>query len=86
MRGSQWMGLKDTHLYKKIGKPATEPMPADQAKYGLGKSTPREMARVMERIGRCELENRGKWLAQGRSKRPIGNGCRTRTRRSAGWR
>ena len=35
-----WMGLKDTHLYKKIGKPATEPMPADQPKYGLGKTTP----------------------------------------------
>jgi len=51
-----WMGLKDTHLYKKIGKPATESMPADQEKYGLGKSTPREMAQVMERIGRCELE------------------------------
>jgi beta-lactamase class A len=50
-----WMGLKDTHLYKKIGKPATEPMPPDQPKYGLGKTTPREMASVMERIGRCEL-------------------------------
>ena len=50
-----WMGLKDTHLYKKIGKPATEAMPADQPKFGLGKTTPREMARVMERIGRCEL-------------------------------
>ena len=50
-----WMGLKDTHLYKKIGKPAEGPMPGDQAKFGLGKTTPREMARVMERIGRCEL-------------------------------
>jgi beta-lactamase class A len=54
-----WMGLKETHLYKKIGKPASGPMPADQAKYGLGKSTPREMARVMERIGLCELDKRG---------------------------
>jgi len=51
-----WMGLKDTHLYKKIGKPAEGSMPADQAKFGLGKTTPREMARVMERIGRCELD------------------------------
>ena len=50
------MGLKNTHLYKKIGKPATEPMPADQPKYGLGKTTPREMAEVMERIGLCELD------------------------------
>jgi beta-lactamase class A len=55
-----WMGLKDTHLYKKIGKPATEPMPADQPKYGLGKSTPREMAEVMERIGRCALDEPGR--------------------------
>ena len=50
-----WMGLKDTHLYKKIGKPATGPMPADQPKFGLGKTTAREMAMVMERIGRCQL-------------------------------
>jgi beta-lactamase class A len=54
-----WMGLKDTHLYKKIGKPATGPMPADQPKYGLGKTTPREMAQVMERIGRCQLAGPG---------------------------
>ena len=58
-----WMGLKDTHLYKKIGKPATEAMPADQAKYGLGKTTPREMAEVMERIGRCELAGPGEAAA-----------------------
>lgn len=54
-----WMGLKDTHLYKKIGKPATGPMPADQPKFGLGKTTAREMATVMERIGRCELGGPG---------------------------
>ncbi|MCU1321452.1 MAG: peptidase D-alanyl-D-alanine carboxypeptidase 1 [Acidobacteriaceae bacterium] len=51
-----WLGLKDTHLYKKIGKPSTGPMPADQPKFGLGKTTPREMAVVMERISRCQLE------------------------------
>lgn len=49
------LGLKDTHLYKKIGKPAEGPMPTDQPKFGLGKTTPREMAVIMERIGRCEL-------------------------------
>jgi beta-lactamase class A len=54
-----WLGLKDTHLYKKIGKPATGPMPADQEKYGLGKSTAREMEQVMEQIGRCELAGPG---------------------------
>jgi beta-lactamase class A len=54
-----WLGLKDTHLYKKVMKPATEPMPADQPKFGLGKTTPREMAMVMERIGRCQLAGAG---------------------------
>src|SRR6185437_10736238 len=28
------MGLKDTYLYKKVYKPATGPMPADQKKLG----------------------------------------------------
>jgi beta-lactamase class A len=50
-----WLGLKDTHLYKKIGKPASGPMPADQPKFGLGKTTAHEMERVMERIGTCDL-------------------------------
>jgi beta-lactamase class A len=54
-----WLGLKDTHLYKKIMKPATGPMPADQPKFGLGKTTPREMAVVMERTGRCQLAGPG---------------------------
>lgn len=54
-----WMGLKDTHLYKRIGKPATGPMPEDQPKFGLGKTTAREMAKVMEKIGRCELAGPG---------------------------
>ena len=65
-----WMGLKNTHLYKKIGKPATEPMPADQPKYGLGKTTPREMAEVMERIGLCELDGPGR-LEGGRPAGPL---------------
>jgi beta-lactamase class A len=59
-----WMGLKDTHLYKKVMKPATGPMPADQPKFGLGKTTAREMAAVMERIGRCQLS------APGEAERP----------------
>jgi len=60
-----WMGLKDTHLYKKIGKPATEPMPADQPKYGLGKTTPVEMAEVMERIGLCAFDGPGRLQGAG---------------------
>lgn len=54
-----WLGLKDTHLYKKIGKPATEPMPADQPQFGLGKTTAREMEIIMEHIGRCQLSAPG---------------------------
>src|ERR1035437_3969823 len=62
-----WMGLKNTHLYKKIGKPATEPMPEDQPKFGLGKTTPREMAEVMQRIGLCELDHTGRLQAGART-------------------
>ncbi len=60
-----WMGLKDTHLYKKVMKPPTGPMPADQPKFGLGKTTPREMAKVMERIGRCQLAGPGETALPG---------------------
>lgn len=48
-------GLKDTYLYKKVFKPATGPMPADQPKFGLGKTTAREMEAVMERLATCHL-------------------------------
>jgi beta-lactamase class A len=60
-----WMGLKDTHLYKRVMKPATGPMPADQPKFGLGKTTPREMATVMRRIGRCQLAGPGEAVLPG---------------------
>jgi beta-lactamase class A len=49
------LGLKNTWLYKKIGKPPSGPMPADQKKFGLGKTTAREMAILMERIVTCRL-------------------------------
>ena len=51
------MGLKDTYLYKKVYKPATGPMPADQKKFGLGKTTAREMAKVMESIVNCDVHD-----------------------------
>jgi beta-lactamase class A len=53
------LGLKNTHLYKKVFKPATGPMPADQPKFGLGKTTPREMAMLMTYIGECRLREQG---------------------------
>jgi beta-lactamase class A len=49
------LGLKNTHLYKKVFKPAAGPMPADQPRFGLGKTTPREMAALMTDIGECRL-------------------------------
>ncbi len=51
------MGLKNTYLYKKVYKPAEGPMPPDQKQFGLGKTTAREMAEVMESIYRCELKD-----------------------------
>ncbi|HEY3705208.1 MAG TPA: serine hydrolase [Terracidiphilus sp.] len=48
-------GLKQTYLYKKVYMPATGPMPADQPKFGLGKTTAREMAGVMRRFAECRL-------------------------------
>jgi beta-lactamase class A len=49
------LGLKNTWLYKKIGKPAHYTMPADQKKFGLGKTTAQEMATLMQRIVTCRL-------------------------------
>jgi beta-lactamase class A len=54
------LGLKDTYLYKKIFTPATGvAMPADQKKFGLGKTTAREMAALMTKIVSCELAEPG---------------------------
>jgi beta-lactamase class A len=49
------MGLKNTYLYKKVFMPPQGPTPPDQKKFGLGKTTAREMAQVMESIERCDL-------------------------------
>jgi beta-lactamase class A len=49
------LGLKDTYLYKKVFKAPLPPVPADQPKFGLGKTSPREMATVIEKIGLCQL-------------------------------
>ena len=55
----QALGLENTHLYKKVMLPPAGPMPADQPKFGLGKTTPREMAYLMEAIGLCHLHQQG---------------------------
>jgi beta-lactamase class A len=48
-------GLKQTWLYKKVYVPASGPMPADQPQFGLGKTTAREMAAIMQRFATCDL-------------------------------
>ena len=53
------LGLKNTWLYKKVYLPAMTPMPEDQKVFGLGKTTAREMASVMERFVRCDLNPPG---------------------------
>lgn len=49
------LGLKNTWLYRKVFEPATGPMPPDQKQFGLGKTTAREMAELMERFAACNL-------------------------------
>src|SRR5581483_6573051 len=47
------MGLKNTYLYKKVYKPAEGQLPPDSKQFGLGKTTAREMAEVMESVEGC---------------------------------
>lgn len=56
--GISAMGLKSTYLYKKVYKPAEGPQPPEQKKFGLGKTTAREMAKVMESIINCDLREK----------------------------
>jgi len=51
----QWLGLRNTWLYKKVFRPPVGHVPADQPRFGLGKTTPREMAEVMRRFVTCDL-------------------------------
>jgi beta-lactamase class A len=60
-------GLKQTVLYKKVYVPAKGAMPPDQPKFGLGKTTAREMASIMERLAECRLS----LDAAGRSTSPM---------------
>ncbi|MFN2527155.1 MAG: serine hydrolase [Candidatus Baltobacteraceae bacterium] len=55
----RWMGLHNTWLYKKVFKPAVQPAPADQKVFGLGKTTAREMAQIMQRFATCNLRAPG---------------------------
>lgn len=53
----QSLGLHETWLYKKVFRPAVPPVPADQPQFGLGKTTAREMAQVIERFETCNLND-----------------------------
>ena len=53
------LGLKNTWLYKEVYKAPVSPVPADQKTFGLGKTTPREMAIVMKRFVTCDLNPPG---------------------------
>jgi beta-lactamase class A len=55
--GARRSGLTSTHLYKKVGVPATGPLPADQKQFGLGKTTAREAAALMGEVERCALRD-----------------------------
>ncbi len=52
------MGLRNTYFYKKVYVKATDPLPADFKQFGLGKTTAREMAAVMEAIYTCKVGDR----------------------------
>jgi beta-lactamase class A len=51
------LGLKNTYLYKKVFTPlaAGVVLPDDFKRYGLGKTTPREMTALMTKIATCDL-------------------------------
>ncbi len=49
------IGLRETTLFKKVFKPATEPLPEEQKKWGLGVTTPAEMMALLEKIYRKEI-------------------------------
>ncbi len=67
----QWMGLRDTWLYKKVFKPPIGAVPADQKRFGLGKTTAREMAQVMQRFATCDLAAPGSASVPSQSDRTL---------------
>jgi beta-lactamase class A len=61
------LGLANTYLYKKVFTKLApgQVMPEDFKRYGLGKTTPHEMARLMTKLVRCELAAPGTSPLQG---------------------
>lgn len=54
------LGLHDTYLYKKVFTPVAPgtTLPADFQRFGLGKTTPREISTLMSRFVRCDLADK----------------------------
>jgi beta-lactamase class A len=67
----KWLGLHDTWLYKKVFLPPVGAVPPDQPKFGLGKTTAREMASVMQRFATCDLNAPGVTAAPSASDRKL---------------
>lgn len=67
----KWLGLRDTWLYKKVFLPPVGAVPPDQPKFGLGKTTAREMASVMQRFATCNLNAPGVTAAPSPSDRKL---------------
>jgi beta-lactamase class A len=53
------LGLKHTHLFGKVFLPSAGPMTPEHKKFGLGETTPDEMAEVMRRLIACRLASPG---------------------------
>lgn len=53
------LGLKHTHLFGKVFLPPPGPVTPEAKKFGLGETTPREMAEVMRKLVTCQLAEPG---------------------------
>lgn len=55
------LGLKNTYLYKKVFTPvpAGTTLPLDQKRFGLGKTTAKEMTQLMAKIAQCDFAEPG---------------------------
>lgn len=63
----QRLGLKETRFFRKIGKPATSPIAEGEKRFGIGRTTAREMNSLMQRIVTCQLSDDGGITDQDRS-------------------
>ena len=48
-------GLSQTHLYRKVFLPASQPQSPEDALWGLGRTTPHEAAMLMEDLATCHI-------------------------------